>query len=214
MTVSKNFLHTALAACLAAVCSTGLAQQAFPSKPIRFVVPYAAGSTLDVLGRIIGPKLSDAWGQQVIVDARPGGNTVIGINAVLAAPADGYTLLLNSSGHALIPQLLNPPPYDPVKDFATVATTSSSEFILLLNPAVKANSLKELVALLKSQPGKFNYASTGVGGGPHVAGELFNVMNGVPFPAFIQPAVLFTRNRIRLIVDEACSRDDRPSRKS
>jgi len=188
---------------MAIACSVG-AQQDYPNKPIRFIVPYAAGSTLDILGRLVGQKLSERWGQSVVVDDRPGGNTVIGTEAMLQSSPDGYTLMLTSSGHTLIPQLL-PVSFDPIKDFAPVATISRTEFILVASPSLPANNLREVIALLKVQPGKFNYASTGVGTGPHVAGELLNIMAGVrmehiPYKGSVQALTDLVAGRVQIFI--------------
>jgi len=164
---------------LMALAGYASAQQAYPDRPVRIIVPYAPGSSLDVLGRLVGQKLSGILGQPVIVDNRPGGNTVIGSEALVKSPPDGYTLLLVVNTHAIIPNLLPALPYDAIRDFAPVATVTSTELVLVLHPSVPANSLQEFIALAKARPGQLNYASAGSGSTTHLAAEMFNMMAGV-----------------------------------
>jgi len=173
----------ALAACAAAVPALVLAAApaaggAFPNKPIRLVVPFPPGGSVDPLARVIGQRMSETFGQQVIVDNRPGGNTVIGTDFAAKAPVDGYTLLLTASSHVTNPQLL-PTAYDPIKDFTPVATVSTADMILVTNPSVPASNLKEFLALAKAKPGTLNYSSAGSGNPNHLAGELMNMMADV-----------------------------------
>jgi tripartite-type tricarboxylate transporter receptor subunit TctC len=167
-----------IAGALTAFAGAGAAQQAYPNKPIRFIVPYPPGGSNDLLARLIGPKLTESWGQPVIVDNRGGGNTVMGTAAVAQAAPDGYTILMMAIAHTIIPNLL-PTPYDPIRDFAPVATAGRGELVLVLHPAVPADNLKELIALAKAKPGQLNYASASTGGPLHLAGELFNMLAGV-----------------------------------
>ena len=153
------------------------AQQAYPNKPIRFISPYPPGGSTTIMARLIGQKLTEHWGQQVLVDNRPGGNTIIGSEALVRSPPDGHTILLTANTHSINPNLLALP-YDSIKDFAPVATVTSSEMVLVLHPSLSANNLQEFIALAKSRPGQFNYASVGTGGTQHLAGELFNVVTG------------------------------------
>jgi tripartite-type tricarboxylate transporter receptor subunit TctC len=156
------------------------AAQSYPSKPIRIVVPYPAGGTSDILARAIGQKLSDAWGQPVVVDNKPGANGNVGADIVAKAPADGYTLLLADIGSlAISPSVYPTLPFDPVKDFAPVSMVAYSPHILVVHPSVPVSSVKELVALAKSKPGKLNFAISGVGGAPHLAGVDFALRNGI-----------------------------------
>ncbi len=174
LTLNRILLVTAL---LTLACGAA-AQQAYPGKPIRLIVPYAPAGSASILARLVGQKLTESWSQQVIVDNRPGGNTIIGTEAAAKSAPDGYTLLLAPSSHVITP-LLAATPYDAIKDFAPVATIASSEYLLLLNPSVPANSLQEFIALAKSKPGQLNYSSAGSGGAAHIAGEMFNLMAGV-----------------------------------
>ena len=165
---------------VAAVLAGGpvAAQQSYPNKPIRFIVPFAAGGSTSVLARLVGDRLTKSWGQQVLVDNRPGGNTVIGTQVVVKSPADGYTILMGTASHVTYP-LLTPTPYDAIKDFAAVATLGRSEYLIALHPSVPAGNLKEFIAYAKSRPGQLNFASPGGGGLGHLAGELFNIVAAV-----------------------------------
>jgi len=163
----------ALAAPLAA------AQQDYPNKPIRFIVPFPPGGSTDPVARLIGQKLTESWGQQVIVDNRPGGNTIIGTEALAKSAPDGYTMSLATSTFVISPHLVPSLPYDSFKDFAPVATLASSEFVLVLNASVPANNLQEFIALAKSRPGGLNCASTGTGSANHLASEFFNMLAGI-----------------------------------
>lgn len=163
---------------LAALALTAAAQQTYPAKPIRFIVPYPPGGSTDPMARLAAQELSKRWPQPVIVENRPGGNTVIGADAVAKAPADGHTILLISAGFLSSPSLLPYLPYDTIKDFDGVATISKSRHVLVLNPSLPANNLQEFIALAKSQPGKLNYGSSGVGTNTHLSGELFDITTG------------------------------------
>jgi tripartite-type tricarboxylate transporter receptor subunit TctC len=163
---------------LPAHVGNAVAQSTYPDKPVRMIVPYAAGGSTDVLARLIGPKLVEAWGQPVLIDNRPGGNTIIGTQALTRSAPDGYTMLMMAIAHTIIPNLM-PTPYDPIADFAPVATVGRGELVLVVHPSVQANSVQELVALAKARPGQLNYASASTGGPLHLAGELFNLLAGV-----------------------------------
>ncbi len=163
---------------LMAVASSATAQRAYPSKPIRFIVPYAQGATTTELAHLLGQKLTESWGQPVIVDNRPGGNTVIGSEALVKSTPDGYTILLVTTAHVINPNLF-PTPYDAIKDFAPVATVVRAALVLVLSPSVPANNLQEFIALAKSNPGQLNHASAGIGGTTHLALEFFNIVAGV-----------------------------------
>jgi len=166
----------ALAACtLPVTFGAALAQPAYPSRLIRLVVPYAAGGNNSTLARLLGQKLTESWGQSVLVDNRPGGNTTIGTDFVAKAPADGYTLLLITAAHTMI----TPTPYDPLNDFAAVATLTSSEKVLVVHPALPVRTLHDLIVLARAKPGQMNFSSPGMGGLQHLAGELFNILAGV-----------------------------------
>lgn len=176
---------TASRAVLLACLSAGLigpvsAQQAYPNKPIRLITPYAPGGATTILGRMVGDRLTQAWGQQVLLDNRPGGNTVIGTEAMVKSPADGYTLLLITSTHVVNSVILPNLPYDAVKDFAPVTTLAAYEPVLLINPGLPVNSVQELIALAKAKPGSINYATAGGNGSAtHLTGEFFKMLAGV-----------------------------------
>jgi tripartite-type tricarboxylate transporter receptor subunit TctC len=155
-----------------------LAAQDYPARTVRIVVPFPPGGTPDVLGRLMAQKLQESWTQTVVVENRPGGNTIIGTEAVAKAAADGHTLLSMSSAHITTP-LLVPTPYDAIADFAPVATLAVSDFMLVVHPSVPAGNLKELIAHAKSRPGQLNYASSGNAGAPHLAGEFMNILAGI-----------------------------------
>jgi tripartite-type tricarboxylate transporter receptor subunit TctC len=175
----RNFGARILAAGLLAILSgVAAAQPAYPSKPIRVIIPYTPGSTPDTLMRLIGPKMTETWGQPVIVDLRPGGNTVIGGEALVKSPPDGYTFMAMTMSHVITPQLF-PMPFHPIKDFTAVATLVSTEQLLVVNPSVPANNLKELIALAKSRPGQLNYGSVGSGGTTHLAMEFLGLLAGI-----------------------------------
>jgi len=167
-----------IAGVLMASAGLAAAQQIYPNKPIRIITPFPPGGSSDPLARLVGQKLTESWGQQVIVENRPGGNTIIGTEAVARSAPDGYTLLMMSTTH-ITTALLIPTPYDAIKDFAAVATLASGDIILVLHPSVPAANVQEFIALARSRPGQLNYASGGTGGVNHLAGEFFNIMAGV-----------------------------------
>ena len=154
--------------------------QAYPAKAIRIVVPYPAGGTSDILARSVGQKLSEAWGQPVVVDNKPGANGNVGAEIVAKAAPDGYTLLLADIGSlAISPSVYPTLPFDPAKDFAPVTMVAYSPHILVVHPSVPVASVKELIAMAKAKPGKLNFAISGVGGAPHLAGVDFALRTGV-----------------------------------
>jgi tripartite-type tricarboxylate transporter receptor subunit TctC len=164
------------------VAPLALAQGAasYPAKPIRLVVPFPAGGTTDILARAVAQKLSEAWGQQVIVDNRPGAGGNIGSDLVAKSAPDGYTLLMGTVGtHAINPSLYAKMPYDHVKDFAPVILVAGVPNVLVVNPSLPVHSVQELIAYAKANPGKLNFASSGNGTSIHLSGELFKTMTGV-----------------------------------
>ncbi len=159
---------------------TVLAQPAaYPVKPIRFIVPFPAGSGTDIIARLVAIKLSDSLKQQVVIDNRPGASTIIGTEIVARAPPDGYTIIIASNNHAINPALFARLPFDPVKDFAAVGELALLPFILVVHPSIPVRSVKDLVALARANPGKLAYASTGNGTPPHVAGELLKQLTHI-----------------------------------
>lgn len=178
----KSFVVLArvlLAGVALAFAGATAAQQPFPSKPIRIIIPFSPGGTNDILARLLGPKLTESLGQQVIVDNRPGGNTVIASDALLKSPPDGHTLSLVGNSHVLVPHLTKTPlAFDSIKDFAQVATLARTGMFLVVNPSLPVNSVKELIAYAKSKPGELNSAAPG-GSLNQLATELFNSVAGV-----------------------------------
>jgi tripartite-type tricarboxylate transporter receptor subunit TctC len=164
---------------LAVLFSSSVFAQAYPSKPIKIIVPFTPGSATDVMGRIVSERLNAAWGQPVIVENKPGAGGSIGIRDTARADPDGYTLVVVSSGHAVNHVLYKDLGYDTLKDFAAVAMLGSLPSVLIVPPTLPVNSVKELVAMLKAKPGQYNYATAGVGSGAHVSLEKFNVATGV-----------------------------------
>lgn len=163
---------------LAVLVGTASAQT-YPSKPIKIIVPFTPGSATDVMARIVGERLNNAWGQPVIVENKPGAGGTIGIRDTARADPDGYTLAVVSSGHAVNHVLYKDLGYDTLKDLAAVSMLGSLPSVLIVPPTLPVNSVKELVAMLKAKPGQYNYATAGVGSGAHVSTEKFNVAAGV-----------------------------------
>jgi tripartite-type tricarboxylate transporter receptor subunit TctC len=151
---------------------------AYPSKPIRFIVTFAAGGGTDLFARAIALKFTEAWGQPVIVDNRAGGNGNIGTDIVAKAPADGYTVLLTTNATIVINPNLTKLPYDPIRDFAPISEVAALPFVLVAHPSLPARSVSELIALAKAKPGQLNYGSSGGGGGAHLSGAMVQTMTG------------------------------------
>src|SRR5712664_3624470 len=165
---------------IAVAFSGGATAQAWPDKPLRFIVGFTPGGPSDILARALGQKLAELWAQQVVIENRPGVGGNIGAEAVAKSAPDGTTWLLgNNSILATNQSLYRKLAYDPVKDFAPVALVAIQPNILVVNPGVPAGTVKELIALAKSKPGELNYASSGSGAAAHLAGELFKAMTGV-----------------------------------
>ena len=167
----------AVGALLAA--TPGSAQDNYPVRPIKIIVPFAVGGPADIYARYIGARLAESMGQPFVIENRPGAGAVTGTDAAAKSAPDGYTLLLMSNAHTVNETLIPNKPYALLRDFAPVAPINSSDLMLVVNPAVPANTLQELIALAKAQPGKLNYASSGPGTPYHMAGELFKSMAGV-----------------------------------
>jgi tripartite-type tricarboxylate transporter receptor subunit TctC len=169
----------AIVALILASASSASWSQAYPTRSVRIVVPFAVGGSADVYGRFLAAKLTDALGQPFVIENRPGGGAVVGTDAVAKSAADGYTLLIMSNTHTVNETLIPKKPYDLMKDLAPITGLNYQDLLLVVNAEVKANNLREFIALAKSQPGKLNYASSGPGTPYHMAGELFNYMAGV-----------------------------------
>jgi tripartite-type tricarboxylate transporter receptor subunit TctC len=179
MQVTHRSLTAALAGALGCLAAPAVLAQAYPSKTVRLVVPFAAGGSTDIVARTISARLTEMWGQSVVVDNRAGGGTVIGTEIVAKSPPDGYTLLVTPAPFTINPSLLKKLPYDALNDFTPIMLINTTPLVVVVNPSVPARSIKELIALAKSKPGKLNFGSSGTGGSNHLAGELFNAMAGV-----------------------------------
>ena len=169
-----------IASALTAGAATAQAQSPYPAKPVRFVVPYAAGGSVDPLVRLFTVKFTESLGQPMIVDLRPGGNTIIGTEVVAKSAPDGHTVLVMTvPNHAINALLIPNLPYDSVKDFAPVATVATSDYVLVLHPSVPADNLKAFIALAKSKPGQLNYGSIGSLGISQLGTEMFCQLTGI-----------------------------------
>ncbi len=167
------------AAAVVATFTYGAHAQTYPSRPVRLVVPFSAGGAADVPGRILTQKLTEALGQQVVVDNRPGAGSTIGADNVAKSPPDGYSLLTISNTHYVSAALYKKLPYDSVTDFTPITQVTSAPNVIVVHPSLPAKSVKELIALAKSKPGKIDYASSGNGSTQHLTGALFCKMAGI-----------------------------------
>jgi tripartite-type tricarboxylate transporter receptor subunit TctC len=165
----------ALFAAVPQVCDA----QAYPSRPIRLVVPLAPGGTNDTMARIISDRLAERLGQQVVVDNRPGGNSTIGSAIVARSTPDGHTLLIMGAGHAINPSVHKSLPYDTERDFEPISLVAGGPYLLVIHPSIPAKTVKEYVAWVKARPGQVSFASAGTGNPTHLAGELFNIAAGM-----------------------------------
>ena len=159
--------------------ASGGAAQRYPGKPVRFIVPYAPGGGTDIIARIIGQKLSDAWGLPVVIDNRPGAGSTVGTALAARAPADGYTLVMSSISLAFDTTIYKDLPYDAVRDLAPVGLVATQPNILAVHPSLPVKSVSELLAQARARPGAINYASAGNGSGPHLATELLKMLAGI-----------------------------------
>jgi tripartite-type tricarboxylate transporter receptor subunit TctC len=176
-----KLLHAAFAAALALFASIACAQE-FPAKPVKVIIPYPPGGGVDTLGRPMADALTRLWGQPIIIENRGGGGTIIGAEAVLRAPADGYTLMMTSDTTITSnPYVYKKLPYDPIKDFAPITALVTLPQMVLVHPSVPANTLDELVALAKKKPGALNYGAYGAGSQPHLVFSTLEAIAGVQF---------------------------------
>ena len=169
----------AFALALATWCAEAALAQDYPNRPVKIIVPFAAGGPADVYARFLGQRLQEALGQPFVVDDRPGGGSVVGTDAAAKSAPDGYTLLLMSNTHTVNESLMPNKPFALTRDFVPVAPINYSDLVLVVHPSVPAKTVAEFIALAKAQPGKLNYASSGPGTPYHMAGELFKAMAGV-----------------------------------
>lgn len=178
MIVRQGVLPTA--ALVALLLAPGAAPaQEYPAKPIRIIVPSSPGGGTDILARQLSVKLTARWGQQVIVDNRPGAGQMIGISLAAKSPPDGYTLVMTATPLAINTVLYKKVPYDPIRDFAPVTQVAAMPNLLVMHPTLPVRNVKQMIALAKSRPGELAYASSGIGTGPHLSMELFNHMAGI-----------------------------------
>jgi tripartite-type tricarboxylate transporter receptor subunit TctC len=181
MTYGKVLRTIVLSGCMgftAGAPVAAYAQANYPTKPIRWIVPFVPGGSTTIIARLLGQKLTESWRQSVVVDNRGGGNTIIGSEAMVRAAPDGYTILQVTTTHVINPNLLATP-YDAVKDFAPVGTLVATETLMVVSPSVPANTLQELIALAKAKPGQLNFGSSGSGTTNHLAMELFAMLAGI-----------------------------------
>ena len=172
-------LTVAALSALAIAAASAQTTQSYPARAVRIIVPYAAGGNTDITARAIGGKLSEVFGQQVIVDNRPGGATNIGSELAAKAPADGHTLFMGGASNAINMSLYAKPPYDTLRDFAPITLCVKGANVLSVHPSLPARTLKELIGLAKARPGQLNFASSGLGSSNQMAGELLKVMAGI-----------------------------------
>jgi len=207
----KRFV-VAIAAVVVAILSSAPAEaQAYPNKPVRLVIPFAAGGTTDLMGRILAQKLSDSLGQRFVVENRAGAGGNVGSDLVAKAPADGYTLGMGTvSSHAINPNLYASIPYNNLKDFAPISLMITQPNALVVNPKVPANTLTELVAALKGKPDGYSYASSGIGTSIHMAAELLKMMTGtqmahVPYKSSAEVMTATISGEVQLAFDNLSS---------
>jgi tripartite-type tricarboxylate transporter receptor subunit TctC len=169
----------ALLTCVLALLAPAAFAQSYPSKPIRWIVPSSAGGGNDFVARLFGAKLTEAWGQQVLVDLRPGAAGILGSEILVNSPPDGYTIMIVATGYGLNPSLYSKLPYDTINDFARVNLLAISPNVLVVHPSLPVKSVKELIAFAKARPNQLNYGSSGAGTGGHLSIELLKHMAGL-----------------------------------
>ncbi|HSE02141.1 MAG TPA: tripartite tricarboxylate transporter substrate binding protein [Burkholderiales bacterium] len=179
MTTSQRIFGVTLAVALAGGAGIAAAQEKWPVKPIRMIVPFTAGSASDVLGRIVGQRLSEMWGQQLVIDNRPGAGGLIGSELTRQAAPDGYTVTMIGQPHLSNALLREKKPYDPLTDFTAISFVGSNPNVIVLGKGVEAKTIPDLIALAKAKPGAMNYGSAGVGSSSHLAGALFVSKAGI-----------------------------------
>lgn len=178
MRAATAALRACSAIALIAFSALAFGQEHYPSRPVRLITPYAPGGSSTIVSRIVGARLTELWGQSVIIDNRPGGNTIIGTQAGARATPDGYTLLFENTTFVLNYLLFRKLPYDSLKDFTPVANIYNNETLLAIHPSVPANSLREFIDYAKSRPGQLNHGASGVGGLSQMRSEMFRLMTG------------------------------------
>jgi tripartite-type tricarboxylate transporter receptor subunit TctC len=199
----ERLIKTFCCAALAALTQAAAAQN-FPAKPVRFIVGFAPGGPNDILARIVGQKLAESLGVPVLVDNRPGADSMIGTQLAARATPDGYTISMLSASATIHPSVYSNVPYDVAKDFSHVSLVASGAFLVIVNPQVPAKSINDLVALAKAKPGALNFASSGAGGTLHLAGELFKSMahvdmNHIPYKGGAPAATDVVSGQVQLM---------------
>jgi tripartite-type tricarboxylate transporter receptor subunit TctC len=175
----RTLARLAVLGVVIALASPAALSQSFPAKPVKLVIPFPPGGSLDNVGRLLAQKISESWGQPIVVENRPGAGGNVGADAVAKSPPDGYTVVMGAlSTHAVNPSLYPKMPYDAVKDFAPISLVAITPNVLVVNSALPVNSLKDLIAYAKANPGKVNFGSGSNGSAGHLAGELFKVDTG------------------------------------
>ncbi len=176
----RRWIQAVLVALVVCIAATAAAADPWPAKPVRIVVPFAPGGPADLVPRLIGPKLSEIWGQPVVVDNRPGAGGNIGMDAVARSLADGYTLVIGPNGNLVVnPHLYANLPYDVARDFAPITLVATFSNVLVVNPELPAKSVAELIALAKAKPRSLSYGSPGMGSQPHLGGEYLKLTAGI-----------------------------------
>jgi tripartite-type tricarboxylate transporter receptor subunit TctC len=189
---NERFLRALTAAC-AMLAATGAAAQAYPTQPVKIILGYAAGGVADITARVLGQKLSQQLGQQVIIDNRPSAGQIVASEAVMKSEPDGHTLLWLNSGHAVSVSLFKSLPYDPVRDFAPISTVGAFGMVLAVDPSSPYKTLKDFIAAAKASPGRLNVGTTSPGGTQFIAADLFRSMAGIDFqivPYKATPAII------------------------
>lgn len=179
MTLLRGFMLWASVALAGLLVAGPVPAQEFPNRPVRMVVPFPPGAASDFLARVLGLKLTEAWGQQIVVDNRPGAGGLIGGTVVARATPDGYTIALIGQPHLTAALLSKQPPWDPLKDFSHIGLVASMPNVLTVGPGLQVNSLSELIAQVKAKPGYYNVGSAGMGSSSHLAAEMFNSAAGL-----------------------------------
>jgi len=180
MKKSKHLIQATIAVGISLLAPfQACAQQKYPNHPIRMIVTFSAGSLTDILARLVGAKMTENWGQQVVIDNRPGGGGVAASQALIAANPDGYTLMMVSSGHAIAASLYSKLPYDTLKDFAGVSQVVSGGHVLAVSKDLGVKSVKELIALAKAKPGQITFGTAATGSGAHINAEMFKIDTGI-----------------------------------
>lgn len=203
----KLFSAAAFALMTLIACGPAASQgPTYPNRPVRIIVPTGAGGLTDILARMVGQKLTEGWGQQVLIDNRPGAGGTVGTEAVAKAAPDGYTLLWVFPAHMVSPTLYPKLSYDPIKDFAPISMVTGVNLVLLVNPAVPASSVKELIALARAKPGSLNFGAVGEGSLGHLAGAVFKNMAGVdivhiPYKGTPQVTAALLANEVQMFFD-------------